>query len=73
MSDNDDIVTVFDLLLMSYRLLDFSALKYEQQRRDRIQEDTTRAAASCDCWRVSGPLCARCKLAQAMKPDAERD
>lgn len=40
----------------------------EQQRRDRITAEVRRDAAQCDCWRVAGPICARCKLAQVVRP-----
>jgi len=46
---------------------DFSLQKWEQARRDRILAETQREAEACDCWRFSGPLCAKCKLIQAQK------
>lgn len=44
----------------------------EQAQRERAAADIKREAAECDCWRLSGPICARCKLAQFTKQaDAE--
>ncbi len=42
----------------------FNVSDWKQSRRDRMMADAKREAAECDCWRKSGPICARCKLAK---------
>jgi hypothetical protein len=41
-----------------------SLRNYENDRRHRLRMEAQEQAARCDCWKLNGPICAKCKLEQ---------